>query len=750
MRFLFKSSHNCRQFGLVQRFRWQEKHRRNFGTAWGESSERDFGNGGRGDERIVSNSNFPSTNISEQIDMTILQRSLLGFGSAIMSIVYPERGDMIATMGETTVPKSLLIHIRDRMAKDVTGSELLKKQPRITEKTFSREYLAELPDGTLGREYLRFLNKLHTSPDSRPPVQFVDDIELVYVMQRYRETHDFNHVLLQMPTTMLGEVTVKYFEAIQLGLPMCIAAAVFGGIRLGPKHRKQLLERNLPWILEQALEGRFLLAIDWENRFEQNIVDLQNELGISSLNSFKMMQMRILMSIPLRMKAARCLLSSSTSKFARFQSGRLGNRLKNAIDTKIEAKQNYTQEGAELRPKSHLWRAVAFTTATGLTAFSIASISEYKNTKKSIQDLNDVLTEFKRIYFGQQESNKRVDTLIATLIATNVAVFALWRFSKFSKFMSLFFTNGFASKLLCLPMLLSVFSHSHSLHMFANMYVLNSFSNATLQFLGKEEFLAFYLTGGVFASLVSLFVKSFTKSLLPSLGASGAIAALIGYVCIVASDAKISILFLPQFQFSAGNALIGILLFETAMLFVGVFTKFRLFDNAAHLGGLLFGIWYAERGEEFYRQTFAPKLVNYWKISGFGDSRKRDDTPVIIFDGKKHIHTTMDKLHQNKKENEQQKDNLQNFEYHKNNIDELKKRIDELREKGERLEADNEKKLRAITQQLMRRKHWDEYQKEKKEKQKHRKERILEERKRMRMEEDEGDEDEYQTDREER
>uniref|UniRef100_A0A914MZS4 Ubiquinone biosynthesis protein COQ4 homolog, mitochondrial n=1 Tax=Meloidogyne incognita TaxID=6306 RepID=A0A914MZS4_MELIC len=235
----------------------------------------------------LNNLNFPSTSISEQIDMTILQRSLLGFGSAIMSIVNPERGDMIATMGETTVPKSLLIHIRDRMAKDVTGSELLKKQPRITEKTFSREYLAELPDGTLGREYLRFLNKLHTSPDARPPVQFVDDLELVYVMQRYRETHDFNHVLLQMPTTMLGEVTVKYFEAIQLGLPMCIAAAIFGGIRLGPKHRKQLLERNLPWILEQALEGRFLLAIDWENRFEQNILDLQNELGISSLNSFK-------------------------------------------------------------------------------------------------------------------------------------------------------------------------------------------------------------------------------------------------------------------------------------------------------------------------------------------------------------------------------------------------------------------------------------------------------------------------------
>ncbi|KAL7075062.1 hypothetical protein ACQ4LE_005969 [Meloidogyne hapla] len=467
------------------------------------------------------------------------------------------------------------------------------------------------------------------------------------------------------------------------------------------------------------------------------------------------MQMKILMTIPFRLKAGRCLLSSSTSKFARFQNSKFGSQIKKAVDAKMEAKQNYSQEGAELRPASHLWRAVAFTAATGLTTFSIASISEYKNTKKSFQDLiNDSLAEFKRIYSGRHESKKRMDSLIAALIASNVAVFALWRFSNFNKFMSLFFTNGYASKLLCLPMLLSVFSHSNFLHMFANMYVLNSFSSATLEFLGKEQFLAFYLTGGVFASLISLCVKSFTKSLLPSLGASGAIAALIGYVCIVASDARISILFLPQFQFSAGNALIGILLFEAAMLFVGIFTKFRIFDNAAHLGGLLFGVWYAEKGEEFYRQTFSPKLVNYWKTSGFGNShnQKNDDTPVIIYDGNKHILTTMDELQQNKKENgylnndieknyQQIDDNLQKLKFRKQNFDELTKRKHEFKAKNERLESDSEKKLRAMTQQLERRKRWNEYQKEQKEKQKHRKERILEERKRMKMEEEEYEDD---------
>ncbi|VDM81180.1 unnamed protein product [Strongylus vulgaris] len=76
-------------------------------------------------------------------------------------------------------------------------------------------------------------------------------------MQRYRETHDFNHVLLQMPTNMLGEIfssvhsstllwclstylpyfiTVEYFEDIQFGLPMCVTAGIFGAGRLRTKH----------------------------------------------------------------------------------------------------------------------------------------------------------------------------------------------------------------------------------------------------------------------------------------------------------------------------------------------------------------------------------------------------------------------------------------------------------------------------------------------------------------------------------
>jgi len=73
-----------------------------------------------------------------------------------------------------------------------------------------------------------------TTAEERPAVAFVDDVELAYVMRRYRETHDVFHCLLGMPTNLLGEVAVKWVEAIQLGLPMCVSGGLFGAARLYP------------------------------------------------------------------------------------------------------------------------------------------------------------------------------------------------------------------------------------------------------------------------------------------------------------------------------------------------------------------------------------------------------------------------------------------------------------------------------------------------------------------------------------
>lgn len=45
-------------------------------------------------------------------------------------------------------------------------------------------------------------------------------------------------------------------------------------------------------------------------------------------------------------------------------------------------------------------------------------------------------------------------------------------------------------------MILSTFSHYSLIHMMANMYVLWTFSSGIVSLLGKEQFLAVYLSAG--------------------------------------------------------------------------------------------------------------------------------------------------------------------------------------------------------------------------------------------------------------
>jgi hypothetical protein len=57
----------------------------------------------------------------------------------------------------------------------------------------------------------RFMVGQGITPDSRRPVRFVDDEELAYVAQRYREIHDFIHVVLGMDSISVhDEIAVKW------------------------------------------------------------------------------------------------------------------------------------------------------------------------------------------------------------------------------------------------------------------------------------------------------------------------------------------------------------------------------------------------------------------------------------------------------------------------------------------------------------------------------------------------------------
>ncbi|GFG33235.1 hypothetical protein Cfor_05541 [Coptotermes formosanus] len=225
---------------------------------------------------------FEEDFLSSHIETTGFQKFLLAVGSAAVSLMDPTRADMIAVMGETAGDCAIK-YMLHKMQSDSEGQEILRTRPRINSHTVDLEKLRQMPDGTLGRTYIQFLDSNKVTPDSRLPVQFVDDVELAYVMQRYREVHDLFHTLLGMPTNMLGEVTVKWVEAIQTQLPMCVGGALFGALRLYPKQRQKYVKYYLPWAIQTGTNCKFLMNVYYEHRWEQPIKELHRELHIKML-----------------------------------------------------------------------------------------------------------------------------------------------------------------------------------------------------------------------------------------------------------------------------------------------------------------------------------------------------------------------------------------------------------------------------------------------------------------------------------
>ncbi|KAM6988458.1 presenilin-associated rhomboid-like protein, mitochondrial isoform 2-T2 [Tautogolabrus adspersus] len=272
------------------------------------------------------------------------------------------------------------------------------------------------------------------------------------------------------------------------------------------------------------------------------------------------------------------------------------------------------------RAFSRLIKPLVFTVGFTGCSFGLAAIWQYESLKSRVQSYfdgiradwleklrpqkrGDVRKEINQWWNSLSEGQRTV----TGIIAINAIVFCCWRIPSLQRSMIKYFTADPASKTLCSPMLLSTFSHFSFFHMAANMYVLWSFSSSAVSMLGREQFMAVYLSAGVISSFASYVCKMSTGRFGPSLGASGAIMTVLAAVCTKMPEAKLGIIFLPMFTFTASNALKAIVAIDAA----GVVLGWKFFDHAAHLGGAIFGIWYILFGHELIWKNREP-FVKLW------------------------------------------------------------------------------------------------------------------------------------------
>jgi membrane associated rhomboid family serine protease len=142
-----------------------------------------------------------------------------------------------------------------------------------------------------------------------------------------------------------------------------------------------------------------------------------------------------------------------------------------------------------------------------------------------------------------------------------------------------------------------MFLHAGWLHLLGNMLFLWIFGNNVEDTMGRVRFLAFYVGSGFVAALVQAWVTlhyaGVTAASVPTVGASGAIAGVLGAYFVLLPHARVVTLlfgFLP----------VPI----SAVVFLGLWFLFQLWQSgfsltrpdagggvafAAHVGGFLFG-----------------------------------------------------------------------------------------------------------------------------------------------------------------
>lgn len=173
-----------------------------------------------------------------------------------------------------------MYRLRDVMLSDATGRRILREKPRITSKSLNIDALRKYPANSVGKVYSEWLDLEGVSPDTRAPVRYIDDPECAYVMQRYRECHDFYHAITGLPIIIEGEIALKMFEFANTLIPMTGIGALLAPSRLKPKQRERLINIYFPWAIKNGATAKPLINIYWEEILMKDIQELRDELGI--------------------------------------------------------------------------------------------------------------------------------------------------------------------------------------------------------------------------------------------------------------------------------------------------------------------------------------------------------------------------------------------------------------------------------------------------------------------------------------
>ena len=138
---------------------------------------------------------------------------------------------------QKTINLPAMVRLLERVKSDPEGQEILREQPRIDTGTVDYDALRRLPDGTLGREYVRFLDDNGITPRSfRSAPRSMIQTSPTSCGVSGRRTILALAPRNQPPDTR-GEVLVQAFTYPQTKAPSTLLLILAATLRWGPLGR---------------------------------------------------------------------------------------------------------------------------------------------------------------------------------------------------------------------------------------------------------------------------------------------------------------------------------------------------------------------------------------------------------------------------------------------------------------------------------------------------------------------------------
>lgn len=200
------------------------------------------------------------------------------------------------------------LRLFERFVRTPVGAAVLVDRRKLLEPLEDQAALARLPDGSLGRAYLAFVQAENLSAGGLMQASVEEDLGLgadgQLLRDRLRDMHDLTHVITGYGRDVLGELCLLAFMYRQTGNRgslVVVILSVVGFLRSGGARKaagadlvgRKVVKKAGAALVEAFFNGRkgaWLPGLDWEALLAEDLQDLRRRLRIPTPAAYLALQ----------------------------------------------------------------------------------------------------------------------------------------------------------------------------------------------------------------------------------------------------------------------------------------------------------------------------------------------------------------------------------------------------------------------------------------------------------------------------